>query len=265
MEGRLRSTVESLRKMGGPLADSPALERAAKKGAPLKTGEQNSLKFNLSRTNSIDLDKIASGFKSASKQFESFRRWGNSTSNSIRAKMPNIPKISGSSMRWTSKVSFPRVSMGSFSAPRISSGGLSGFGAGLGSSASELITPLIVAILVVVAVMLLLKLRPQLKLAVQSRLANRRKPSSFSSDRDQIRWLFEDVAVERLGDETQSANHRAIAHQFRHATGRGEVADDFADLYERARYTPAEEPLPNGAVPAAQSHSSALRQSPSRT
>lgn len=115
-----------------------------------------------------------------------------------------------------------------------------------GGDASALLWLAVGGVLLLLLVKLFRSYRPGLADQLGQRLWARRwtvTPDAVRTREDLIQ-AFEHLSLSRFGIESQSWNHREIAAGLAdNAADRRSDADLLADLYEQARYAPADEPL----------------------
>jgi hypothetical protein len=146
--------------------------------------------------------------------------------------------------------SLPSMPAPSIPSPSLPSGGVDLPGGDVS------LTPLLVVLAIGVAAYLAWRYWPALSDRDGEKLDLSRGPwpvdPRFVNDREALVRAFEFLSVLLCGDAARVWNHRTIAAALRaKVAGADAVADELAGLYEVARYTPASEPLPADALPAA--------------
>ena len=130
-------------------------------------------------------------------------------------------------------------------------GGSHSFGGGGGGGGPELgggVTSLAIIAGIVGALILAVILFRKWKLTHAERMAQAAYAKGgidFDAirSREELVRVFEAVSLDQHGEEARNWNHRVIAEQFRSQPAKADPADEAADLYERARYAPADEDL----------------------
>jgi hypothetical protein len=148
----------------------------------------------------------------------------------------------GSSSKIGGGVSGPKFGGGSGggSGPSFSGGGGTGLGGGVSSLA--IIAGIVGAL--ILAVILFRKWKfSQAERMAQGGYAKGEIDFDAIRSREELVRVFEAVSLDQHGEEARNWNHRVIAEQFRDQPAKAQPADEAADLYERARYAPAEEEL----------------------
>lgn len=238
---RFTQAIEGLQRLGGPLSRSPTLERTI---ARLKENEAPGTASASTRwtpPESIgrwtrDFNNFAAGTMggsaTASRLGGFFGRFA--PPSGLLSRLPKLPRLPA--------ISTPKFSFGSFNfrppsfvAPKLDA-----------SAAATAGRQALVPIIAGAAVMCLVAwgLRSIRWPAPWHRSSPRRGPPTDTSVRSQVVWLFEDVALERLGEVARPRHHRRITRELAsQAPVSAAEASELGTLYERARYSPTEEPL----------------------
>jgi hypothetical protein len=109
----------------------------------------------------------------------------------------------------------------------------------------------------VVVLILLWKFLPHLKLAARARQEQGWRPGSWPVDprtvstRAEVVRAFEFLSLLRFGLDVRTWNHRDIAVALGEGSEHRQAANELAQVYELARYTPDDERLPDASLAAA--------------
>lgn len=258
MTERLLTAVQKLQDLGGPFADSQALRNIARR-LQANPGGRSSWASWLSKdliTNQWT-DELKNQIQQWRGKLPQWSRSGRAVQrrfNRLVSWLPTVPKPN------LPKIRMPSMSMPSVSTPRFSAPGLRAPSA---PTSGSVVSFLVLAAIAVAAAVLLARGVPagRVRLAQRQteRAIRRRLADPSLSDRDRVCLLFEETAIGRLGEEVGADHHRAIAQKLGgNVDWRSTSARRLADLYEQARYTPLDEPLPGDALAEARRHQAVL-------
>lgn len=217
--------------LSGKVRNSPALRKAV--------GDLSRLALENSQGKQGGLDSYLAKMNRLSKQGDGW--FGKSWASAKRFEMPRLPTLN-----------LPTLRLPIGGVPNVGVPGAPGISAGGGSGAWQWFIGLG---LLVGAAVLLWKLLPRALAWNQAKVADEWRlgpwpvaPGAVSSRADLVR-AFEYLSLLLLGRQARTWNHRNIAAKLGASqVERRQAATELASLYERARYTPADEPLPAAAV-----------------
>ena len=222
---------EKLKSLGGPFAESQALQKA------IGDLESHKLTNADQRTKSIGQqasELVSSSLASLRPWSERLRYHGTEAGQLIRRRLPAIPEIPvPTSLRMPGSW-IPRISL---SAPNESVMSLSGLG--IGGIDFWMWTALATAGLAATAALAVHYLRPVVRRRQIQRVCRQQLEDLALSDRERIQQLFENLALATLGESARANHHRRIAGRL----GATMWAQKLAGLYELARYSPSEEDI----------------------
>jgi hypothetical protein len=226
-------------KAGMPLAQSETLQRVihrlSAQAATAGSDQAPSVPAELRRMiDGIGWSRVQQALPSVGRWTGAARRQARSLiPDSLRSiSFPSLPQLGGRLPELSAPKlapTIPRVS--GFAAPHVDSSGLAK-GAGVA--------------LVLFAVGLALAILSKSKLrrwSVEQR-CRRLFVDVTLTPRQRICLVFEQLALELLGESARPNNHRRIAQRLQRSCGTAttaQAADKLADIYEHARYTPADE------------------------
>lgn len=227
-----------IQEMGGPIAESSTVRRVLHGfgggAGPTATGSDGS---------SGSSGRWFNWMQQWGPQTEGLRNWGGTLSREVQARLPGLPRIAVPAMR-APRIALPHVAMPHIGLPTLVAPGAGGWSASGGLARGGAV---IAGCLLLAALGFWLASKP----SAASRLRRRRKLPRNLNEREMVCWLFEDLALQRLGRSAETAHHRSIAQRLNQdAPGAAGAADRLANLYESARYRPPADPLPSNALAA---------------
>jgi hypothetical protein len=230
----------------GPLDDTPALKKAILDLA-------NSAKLTPGKGGGVDLPSGDGGWLSfLEKQGSDAGGFGKLDwlDKSFEGGSWKLPELGLKDWAPNLSNSLPSIGAPSMPRPSLPSGGVD-----LPSGDLSL-TPFLIVLAIAVAAYLVWRKWPALANLGGEKLDLSRGPWPVDprsvNDRESLVRAFEFLSVLLCGDSARVWNHRTIAAALRaRVAGADAVAEELAGLYEVARYTPATEPLPPDALPAA--------------
>lgn len=211
-ERRTNSIREPNRSSEGSNASNNSVPRESREGPSSRSGDWFSWAS----------DRMSKVGQVGTKAGERFGSW-----------MPKMPAMKVPEIRLPS-VRLPSMRIPATSIPTMPAGGVSM--RGMGWSAM-----ILVMAIAIVAALWTMSAKVGFGSAKKDKPLYRRRRLGSQDEREQIRWIFEDLALAKLGEPACTMNHRAIAadYAFRSPAMKS-TAKSLGDLYESARYWPPE-------------------------